>query len=194
MSAQAEKVYLVTVGEYSAYEVLAVFTTREKAEQFLVIVPATMTYNDDPKIEECPLDPSFPHLKPGWAFWHVRMGADGSVLDACRQATRYYLDPEPTSGEQSWSYFDQLGWGSATVYAPDQAAAIKIVNEQRARWKADPATRIDRQWAPCAWCHRRIKQELGKTWKCSACDKLVCFDCMKSHWVGRVACPEHIGE
>ena len=46
----AKKIYIVTEGSYSDYHIEAVFSTREKAEEFMD------TKDDDASIEELPLD------------------------------------------------------------------------------------------------------------------------------------------
>ena len=54
---EPKKVYLITAGEYSDYVVLAVCSTREKAEHFCEVLNRNGgVYGDKAEIEEYPVD------------------------------------------------------------------------------------------------------------------------------------------
>ena len=50
------KIWSVSAGEYEGYRIVAMFTTKEKAEAFLAGYVAPWR-NDNPEIEEFDLDP-----------------------------------------------------------------------------------------------------------------------------------------
>ena len=58
MTVQAEptKVFVVTQGEYSSYRIVAVFSTEDKAKEFVANIGQTSTY-DGPDIETFEIDP-----------------------------------------------------------------------------------------------------------------------------------------
>jgi hypothetical protein len=127
-------VYLVTVGEYSDYRVVGVFSSRHKAEAFRNEFPFTHRYSDEPQIEEYPLDPERPLLPDGWQFYRVLMRADGAVTNVLPIPFRDAWEDGNRYGDRFvWSQDD--GIGDTVVAAPDEEGAVKIANERRIRWK-----------------------------------------------------------
>lgn len=130
-------IYLVTVGRYSSYQILAAFTSREQAELLVARFPCGSRDRDKkPGIEEFPLDPDLSGLQPGYRLWYVQMDAEGNLEQAHSSVSVRELD-EAFTAEDSWSWLETAELGNATVYARDLDQAVKIVNEQRSRWKAE---------------------------------------------------------
>ena len=107
----------VSKGDYSEYCVLAIFTTRKKAQEYL-----TGLQRSDAEIEEFALDPDPPVYV---AIVCVHMERNGDVLYAdCGQADIadagfvHYLGPG-----------GRLVWNVAT---DNMERAVKVVNEKRA--------------------------------------------------------------
>lgn len=134
-----EKVYLVTVGEYSDYRVVGAFTTQEKAKLF--IDRLQWDRGDDPDIEEHDLDLWLPQLREGYSVWFVKMMANGDVVGIGSETGALHLGLAlMPSGDFRW--FEKQSFALAYVYARDEEHAVKIVNERRIRWKADPANQV----------------------------------------------------
>ena len=70
----AEKVYIVTAGEYSDYRILAVFSSKERAEDWIDHIGQ---YEDYCYIEEYEVD--CPPRK--WVGTYVWITRDGTVVD-----------------------------------------------------------------------------------------------------------------
>ena len=144
-----KEVYIITEGEYSSYEIVAAFSTRPKAEEYL----KTRDEYYKPKIEVWPLDV----VKHGTVML-VCMMADGTTI----QTGESHLDElhltelvdgkgESYPGFNGYTYVSWpnnldrvLNWW---VRTDDKERAIKIVNEKRAQimalgiWGNDEKTR-----------------------------------------------------
>lgn len=114
------KVYLVTEGTYSDYRVTAVFSSKEKAEEYMETFPSHY-YNN---LKEYELDPNAVELhKEGYSNWYVRMDGFGNT------ATVY---DEPTSNQATYeSVFRTKKWFVIRCIARSEEHAIKIANERR---------------------------------------------------------------
>ena len=123
------KIFAVSSGEYSDYRVNALFSTQEKAQDYINLICQAG------EIEEYELDIPLP--PPGHACWTVIMTVDGeqSVLSA--PLTAGYCSPddrEPTMGHAPWPPFN--GKQVATfsyVLARTEEHAVKICAERRAQ-------------------------------------------------------------
>ncbi len=134
-----KKVYIVTTGEYSDYHIVAAFSKKEKAEQFLEFIEANKKYvYDRYRIEELVLDKTGDLLERGYRWYEIDMDRNGSVLRVEERG----IDAE--------DYIDI--WGNnirVTVLAKSEKHAIKIVNEKRimwvalSRWDAPEASTLD---------------------------------------------------
>lgn len=111
------KVYVVSSGMYSDYSIDEIFTTRRKAEEYMLFIP-DRDYNEIEEIETDP--PAVDLLKRGYSLWFVTMWGNGHVDNIDKTLTRYRPHYEQ---EQ-----DKL---LATVWAKSEKHAIKIVNEKR---------------------------------------------------------------
>lgn len=128
-------VYAVSEGSYSDYHVVAVFSSKEKAEEFRRLFP-NADYNET---EEYELDPAVVNLaKRGYNAYRIFMLRDGSVERAEVLAMDYYHENSTEIFRRSGNpYLIGKGKGTdvlnATVWAKSEKHAIKIVNEKRAQ-------------------------------------------------------------
>ena len=138
------KVYLVTKGDYSDYRIEAVFSTKEKAEEYVRIYCPEGT-TEEYSVDDESIYNGFPH---GLATWWVTMAEDGRIdktyhlgvpridwaydtwrfirhrTDEIQSGLKCYINAQPTYGP--WML-------DMTVLARDEKHAIKIVNEKRAQ-------------------------------------------------------------
>ncbi len=114
-------VYAVTDGEYSDYSVRGIFSTKEKAELY------AKAFRGD--VNEWPVDPVVGMIKPNHKPFIISMDKSGVTI---------YINDRPND----WSFAsttnvmfiggkDQLL--EVACFAKDQAHAIKITNDLRAR-------------------------------------------------------------
>jgi hypothetical protein len=130
------KVYIVAEGSYSAYHIFAAFSSREKADAYIL---AHGMHNDpEVGVEVVDLDPVSLLAPPGMIGYAVRMAKDGEVLMVYAlgfhaqelNAPRFHDYPSACLVVECW--------------AKDEAQAIKIANEKRAEhiamgtWVDDP--------------------------------------------------------
>ena len=113
-----KKVYIVTEGNYSDYDIVAVFSTKKKAKEFLKKYEEVYPYIDV-RIEEYPVD--VPVEK---CFGYVVvMKKNGDVV-----RTEKTYDTE--FGFRGFHFLSgDLVWA---VNTDDEKKAIKVVNEKRA--------------------------------------------------------------
>lgn len=121
-----EKVYVVTSGDYSDYCIDAIFSTPEKAQEYMEVVTDN-NYNDIQEYEvDIPIDADdFEKyswkglLSFGYKSFFVDMLKNGDGADAYQKHV---------SGTYCKIEQDHL---HATVWAKNEEHAIKIVNEKR---------------------------------------------------------------
>lgn len=122
-------IYAVNFGAYSDYTVVGLFSTKEKAQEFMDAVP--YEYNE---IEEYELDPDTANLvRKGYEVWVVAMLRDGTCEDVRKldlsprqvPCTAYIQGPHFSSGKNMPSRL------IANVMAKDEKHAVKIANEKR---------------------------------------------------------------
>ena len=126
-----KRVYFVSIGEYSEYSILGVFSTKEKAQNFIKTFPHTIS-SYDPEIEERLLD-EFDEIIEACRdkkVFLVKMSlVDGTVKKVGARtgelwATQLVL-------EKKLSLVN--GVIHAYVFADNKEHAVKIVAEQRTR-------------------------------------------------------------
>jgi hypothetical protein len=131
-----KKIYAVSTGCYSDYRVVALFSTPELAQEFMAAVPDTY-YND---VEEFDLNPDAADLiKRGYSLWSVYMLYNGDTERVERQDLSLY--GVGNVGHRIWRRtqapaYQGLGVPdilTSTVWAKSAKAAVKIVNEHRAK-------------------------------------------------------------
>ena len=129
-------IYAVSRGSYSDYSVMALFTSVERAEDFMRVFP-DFDYND---LATFKLDPEDPDLiRNGHEFWHVIMLRDGTTEEA-RQQERSPYD-YGSLGQIIWLRSQAPAYRGkgvpdcirSTVLATSQEHAVKITNEHRIR-------------------------------------------------------------
>jgi hypothetical protein len=126
-------VFIVTEGKYSDYEIVAVFSTREKAEEFL-------SANKYGQIEVFDIDPEFWAPPDGMELWSLVMEKDGRVEYIQTRfnspfnnsyATKYKLvDAGRRSHKPGSGRVYSLKWEG---WAKSEEHAIKAANEVRAQ-------------------------------------------------------------
>lgn len=131
-------IYAVTSGSYSDYRVAALFSTRERAQDYKDTV---LKDEYDSGIEEYLLDPDTTDLlRRGYAVWRVTMLRDGSTERVDRTDNSHY-DVEGAPRFHIWERTKApayIGKGipdalNASVWAKSEKAAVKITNERRAQ-------------------------------------------------------------
>ena len=114
-----KKVWIVTSGIYSDYNIEAVFSSRELAEAYLEKFKEVYP-GEDVRIEEYDLDKP----KEKWVLTWVTMSKEGEVLNVWKMM---WSDWKP--GFQRFDHRGNLEWVVATE---DERRAIKVVAEKRA--------------------------------------------------------------
>jgi hypothetical protein len=123
--------YAVSSGEYSDYGVIAIFTSKEKAVEFLGFYPP----DDETFLEEFPLD-EMPEYPAGCVAWRVNIARDGRC--ECEQ-----VSPDRVSDGKLFPHYMDDGRMSTFLWARDAQHAAKIANEKRAQavaagtWETD---------------------------------------------------------
>jgi len=124
--------YAISTGEYSDYQVCAIFTTREKAEA------AKDAYGADAEIEEFRLDPVIPDRSAGRRLYDCsKCLASGKVYAySANLSDSTFCD---SSTPNYASYFEPHAKGKSSrvyVYARDREHAVKIAAEKFAKAEA----------------------------------------------------------
>lgn len=131
-----KKVYAVNSGSYSDYQVDAIFSTREKAQEFMTAVPDS-DYN---AIEEYELDPGTADLiARGYSIFVVHMLRDGTT----ERVFHHDLDTYGVGniGHSIWRRSTVPAYEGknipdvlvSLVWAKTEQEAVKIANEHRAQ-------------------------------------------------------------
>ena len=121
-----EKVYIVTSGDYSDYHIAAVFSTREKAEEYVD------AHGSDYRVEEYPVDDA--EVKKNESIWLVSVNwKTGKVISANPEnLSEYYADKEGTVQYQR-GYDNYLDF---VLKADSMARAKKVASERFMQVKA----------------------------------------------------------
>lgn len=122
METKEQHIYLVTRGDYSDYEVTAVFTEKKLAEKY--INSFKKSNYDEFRIEVYILNPHEEQLKKDYKPYFVRMAKDGKVKDIYIQESHYNLDNLNIK-------FDINNNMYISIFAKDEKHAVKIANEKR---------------------------------------------------------------
>jgi hypothetical protein len=135
------KVFAVNSGSYSDYGIVAMFSTRQLAQEFMDAVP-DYGYND---IEEYDLDPpATEKIRKGYKLWCIRMLKDGSVemVDKSEINTYNVKDAGEFTIWERTKAPAYRGNGipnamTGTVWARTEKQAVKIANEKRVQMIAN---------------------------------------------------------
>lgn len=131
--------YAVSRGSYSDYGVVAIFSTKEKAEEYMLFVPSD-DYND---IETYELDPGVvDKIRKGYSPWFVIMLRDGTTEEVRRQEVSSY-----SIGSSAWIHRRSTLPSRVQHSLPDcivvhtmaksEEHAVKIANEKRVQFIAN---------------------------------------------------------
>ena len=124
--------YAISTGEYSDYQVCAIFTTREKAEA------AKGPYGVDAQIEEFRLDPVIPEWQAGRRLYHCcKCSVSGQVFVFSSNLSDSTFHESLTFNYAS--YFEPYPRGKSSqvyVFARDREHAVKIAAEKFAKAEA----------------------------------------------------------
>jgi hypothetical protein len=129
--------YIVTAGAYSDYGIIAVFSSRERAQAFINTAGSEEEQGDDAYsmavIEEWEVDPVGPNLPQGLQSWHVEMTRAGdTVRSFVNEGMHSWLQAMKTV--VVWLTNGNLG---LNCLARDREHAVKVANEHRARALAE---------------------------------------------------------
>ncbi len=117
------KVYALTNGCYSDYRVLALFSTRERAEEAMALIARP----ESEGIEEYDIDdPAWLSLPKGHKAWMLFMRENGDLCDQPSQ-----VDPDDV-GDPFWCVSRWLSTGAMRLYviARDEDHAVKVAGEK----------------------------------------------------------------
>ena len=127
------KVYVVTSGEYSEYGIEALFSSEEKAREFMRLLPKS-----DPEynaIDEYVLDPDVvDHVRKGRSLWGITMSRDGSVMGAYKKdpdCWDTYGPPEIAERRMGGQALEKVL--RVMAWAKTEKQAVKIANDKRAQ-------------------------------------------------------------
>jgi hypothetical protein len=125
-----KKIYVVTSGSYSDYRIEAVFSTEEKAEDFIKHVEVDELNG----IEEYDLNPKTASLvKNGYFMWDVCILKDGTVervnkTESCFKEKTIILHRNRFN---SFNDYVTLTFLQVFTWAKTEKHAVKIANEKR---------------------------------------------------------------
>lgn len=135
----SETIYAISTGSYSDYTVHALFSTKEKAQEYIDTIKAG--YDGWNSIEEYVLDPQHAVMvKKGYAPWDVFMYRNGDVEQVKRHdIERMWMEPTVSYIEES-RIPSRRGKPHALrvrTLAKSEQHAVKIANEIRTRMIAN---------------------------------------------------------
>lgn len=142
-NANKETIYIVAHGAYSDYRVVAVFDTKEMAEEY-------RAWHKLDWLEEFPLNPTLPQMRSGYNLYRVTMWRNGDTR-AGNGDTHAGAEPvhEPAGSEDKTNLTFQCVSGTCDgtetktwyllgdVLARDEQHAVKIANEKRTQLIAE---------------------------------------------------------
>lgn len=136
----SNKVYLITAGEYSDYGVLAVCSTREKAEHFCEVLNRNGGwYGDKAEIEEYPVD-SIPIEDLDIPVWCVGFSGDPCCVYAVTKRDRGgALDINKLNPYRVHDFSASVGGSDYTidVLAETEEEAVKKASDYLAKYRAE---------------------------------------------------------
>jgi hypothetical protein len=134
------EVFAVTSGSYSDYHIVAMFSTKELAEEFIRLIPDE-EYNG---IEEYELNPPVSDLiKRGYSIWCILMlrNGDTELVERVEMCSWVVNDVDSRLWRRSASTaYNMKGKPDvlvSRVWAKTEKQAIKIVNEYRTQMIAN---------------------------------------------------------
>lgn len=116
---EAKKIYIVTEGSYSEYHIEAVFSTREKAEEFMD------TKDDEAEIEEFPLDAP---VERNVTTWEIGLDLVNKNIRSVKSWTSRQKDLVMIGGTSLLA--DKENIIVFTIESDSRERAIKIASER----------------------------------------------------------------
>lgn len=119
-------VYAVSTGEYSDYGIECIFSTKEKAQEYIKLTNEYSSRGDFNDIEEFELDPSIqiPHIHKFKHFFWGEMDKDGNLLSPI---SKTYLDIRTMNNKQENFNFSIYHPSSIYGYDPSRYPNIDTV-------------------------------------------------------------------
>ncbi len=135
------KVYVLTIGIYSDYRIIGVFTSREKAVEFCPALESGLDDGSKPGLEEYDTDPTKPQEKFWQETWRVYLNlSDGSLNMEAHEPEERGRDYSYSSVCPTVSSYkaqrDQLVLGESVV---SRDHALKLAAECRQAYLRDKA-------------------------------------------------------
>ena len=131
-----DKIYLVTMGEYSDYRILAAFSTHDLAEKF-VEIKNNLSHIE---IEEYLLDKFADTVRKGLSPWETWIMKDGSIFELSgenpSQIPEFEEGTEFKKGEIWYRKDLRHGYLKVKSYARDEQHSRKIAMEKWAEFIA----------------------------------------------------------
>lgn len=132
---QMSKVYIVTSGEYSGYGINRVFSTEEKAKEWIEVI--TSMYGGNYNIEQYELDAPIPERKE-YLFFEAYIEDDVVI----KSNFEYYLADEPTDIKffrQINGSYDKVCIGTIKLRQGEsiesaKQRAVKVVQDEFYKW------------------------------------------------------------
>jgi hypothetical protein len=125
-----KKVFIVTYGEYSSYSILAVFSEKELADNFVNAFKFSLSCS----VEEWDMDTFMEEFKNGFKCWTVVMDKEGVSVSATQSEFHGAYTVIPAI------HFTSKGRGREKTHlmeleclAKDRQHAVKIANEKRTK-------------------------------------------------------------
>ncbi len=115
------KIYIVTDGCYSDYDIVAVYTDREKAERYIA------TYSG--KIEEYETDPETVYPPEGYSFYNVHMLKDGVVVFFGKMDRAEPYDMERANNEPVLDWYPAVYQGTSLYKLYELGVPVQTVRE-----------------------------------------------------------------
>ena len=124
------KIYAVSEGRYSDYRIVALFSSSDKAQEFIDEI-----HGD--RIEEYELDPPDVDMRrQGYRVWYISMQRNGDLHLAADGYNSNDIEEDPEIKCHYVPYLQEYAC-YRTLWAKSKEHAIKIVNEQRAQLIAE---------------------------------------------------------
>lgn len=120
------KIYIVTSGDYSDYSINAVFSTKEKAEEYV------QQHGTDYRVEDYDIDEE---VKKETKIWCVKMRFDNFEVSDCVGGG--WLSQRKDTFEYFFDYWARIGYITLYFEADCMDGAIKIASERVAQIKAN---------------------------------------------------------
>lgn len=138
------KVYVVSTGEDSDYEIDSIFSDEERAKKCAGMIDSGHASSN---VDEFTLDPEKEILRRGYGYWRVHMFSDGEgTFTVVSQRKPDGFDSEYAEVFKATWTMSGKGYLKCRMKARDRDHAVKIANERRTAilaahlWPDDPPT------------------------------------------------------